>query len=121
MAEKLGEPTTTARGFAIVRFKDQNLNDCKIQASSWIGPYEESDDRPGTSAVWIGPIKPKAVILAHDALTLGVVTEKTTGWVDYPIPEAVVVQDTLHLDRAMVKGLIGHLQNWLDHGTFEES
>lgn len=44
----------TDRGFQIVKFNDRNGLACSLQQSSIIGPYEDADDRPGSSAVWFG-------------------------------------------------------------------
>jgi hypothetical protein len=46
----LGPVERTERGFEIIRFKDDYQEPCSLQASS-VARHE----KPGTSAVWLGP------------------------------------------------------------------
>lgn len=106
--------TRTLRGFTCLEFKDAYGESCSLQASSRIGNYEGAFNRPGTSAVWLGLDQAKPMVMACDARAVGVATEETTGWVDYPIPSQVMINTRMHLDREQVRGLIAALQEWLD-------
>jgi hypothetical protein len=90
--EMLGATEATSRGFEIVTFRDRYGNDCSLQQSS-LAEY----DSPGTSAVWLGCDKER-----------------------YSRP-GELLSPRMHLDRVMVAALIGHLQRWLDTGSFDHS
>ncbi len=110
----LGTVSQTARGFEIVKFADRYGAPCSLQASS-LAEYE----KPGTSAVWLGTDDADPKVLASQARSLGVDTAERIGWVPYPIPSGVSLTTRMHLDRDQVAALIRHLQNWLDHDSFE--
>ena len=110
---KLGETKKTGRGFEIINFADRYGISCSLQASS-LAEYE----KPGTSAIWLGPDDAQPKVLASKAGSVGVKTEETTGWVPYPMPSEVSLATRMHLDRKQVKALIGHLENWLAKDTF---
>ena len=114
--EKLGPVEKTARGFEVLKFKDLYGAPCSLQASS-LAEYE----KPGTSAVWLGPDSANPMVLASQAHSLGVKTEERTGWVSFPIPPDVQLTTRMHLDRRMVSALIQHLQSWLENDSFAES
>jgi hypothetical protein len=109
----LGAVETTARGFEVVKFADIYGAPCSLQASS-LAVYE----KPGTSAVWLGPDDAAPKVLASQAQSLGVETAERTGWVPYPIPPGVSLTTRMHLDRDQVAALIQHLQGWLDNDSF---
>ncbi len=109
----LGEVIKTGRGFPLIEFKDRYGAACRLQMSS-LAEYE----KPGTSAVWLGVIDTKPQIMASQAKAHGVVTDKTCGWVPYPIPKEVLISSEMHLDRVQVEALIGHLTNWLEKDKF---
>lgn len=102
----------------MVRFTDSYDTECDMSASSVIFDYEDSFERPGTSAIWLGIEKATPRILASDAPKLGLETSQATGWIDYPLPEKVFVGCQMHLNREQVAGLIDRLQTWLDTGSF---
>ena len=114
----LGVAGQGPRGFPRVLFNDSYDERCILACSSIVGDYEDSMERPGTSAVWLGLQRPSAKVMARDAAKVGVKTEETVGWVDYPIPEGVMVSAEMHLNREQVAGLVKRLQEWLDAGTF---
>lgn len=122
--DTLGEMTATSRGFSIVKFKDGNGHDCSLQCSSAIRFRDENEDEhdglivPGTSLIWLGVDDLKPKVMASEAHLVGINTSQRNGWVDYPIPSEVLMHNRMHLDRSQVKALIGHLQNWLNEGTF---
>lgn len=114
MKHSLGKQETTERGFKIVRFKDHYGSQCSLQQSSiWL-----EDNEPGCSCVWLGVsvIEPK--VMASDASSVGIKTEATVGWVDYPLPEQVTLNNRMHLDRDQVLALVKHLNQWLENGNF---
>lgn len=112
--EKLGPETRTDRGFRLIEFRDRYDVPCSLQASS-LAEYEQ----PGISAVWLGTDDPSPKVLASEAAAVGILTDETTGWVPYPIPDNVMITTRMHLDRERVAALIVHLQKWLDDGSFE--
>lgn len=111
--KKLGRVAKTHRGFEIIEFKDRYDATCSLQMSS-LAEYTE----PGISAVWLGIDDAKPQVLWHKAAALGVKTTKTSGWVPYPIPEDVSLTTRMHLDRKQVEALVGHLNRWLENGSF---
>lgn len=112
--KSLGPVTTTPRGFEIIQFKDRDGDACKLQVSS-LADYE----KPGISALILGLIKAEPKVMAQDAHKLGMVTVEDVGWIDYPVPEEVLISTTVHLDREQVEALIHHLQAWLMHDTLK--
>jgi len=115
---ELGVAGRTERGFGEVLFEDSYGKGCRLSCSSIVGEYEDSMDRPGTSALWLGLSAVEAKVLAREAASVGVATQETTGWVDYPIPARVLLSAAMHLDREQVAGLVVRLQAWLDKGDF---
>lgn len=59
------------------------------------------------------------MVLASEAASVGIETDQTTGWVPYPIPNQVSLYTRMHLSEDGVRGLIAHLQSWLDTGSFK--
>lgn len=116
--QQLGTVTTNANGFPKVEFTDSYGETASITCSDLIGDYEDSYERPGTSALWLGLGKVEPQILAKDAGAHGVKTQKTSGWVPYPIPQDVLINADMHLNREQVRGLISRLEHWLKHGNF---
>lgn len=110
---ELGKLEHTQRGFETIEFKDHYNHPCALTMSS-LAEYEQ----PGISAVWLGPTEAKPLILASHASKFGVKTSETSGWVDYPIPDEVLLTTQMHLNRKQVEALIGHLSNWLETGHF---
>ena len=111
--EGLGTVARTARGFEIVTFADRYGTRCSLQASSLAG-----DEKPGNSAVWLGPDDAAPKVRARRARSPGVETAESTGWVPYPMPPSVHLTTRMHLDREQVAALILHLQGWLDNDSF---
>lgn len=104
----LGPVDATNRGFPRVLFNDTYDTPCSLQVSS-CGECE---------AIWLGTTDAQPKVLAQQARSVGVETSETSGWVPYPIPEAVLLSTRAHLNREQVEALVVHLQNWLDTGTF---
>lgn len=110
----LGKVGKTMRGFELLEFSDHNGDKCELQASS-LAIYE----KPGTSAIWLGPADANPQVMWHQAAGLGVKTDATSGWVPYPVPPQVLMSTRMHLNRDQVAALIAHLQKWLDRDTFK--
>lgn len=96
----------TSRGFARTEFSDLYDTNCYIQKSSLATK----------DAIWLGVVDAKPQVLASHAASLGVKTDKTTGWVPYPMREEVSLTTQMHLTRPMAKKLIKHLQHFVDTG-----
>lgn len=110
----LGPVQESARGFEFIQFKDRNETVCSLQVSS-IADH----DKPGVSAVWLGPDDAAPKVLWREAASVGVKTAATEGWVPYPVPSEVLLTTRAHLSRENVAALINHLQSWLDNDTLE--
>lgn len=91
----------TNRGFKIIEFVDQKGLTCSIQESSLHYP-----------CVWIGVNDTPPLIMASQAHKHGINTNQTTGWVEYPIPEEVLMHNRMHLDKPMLRALIDTLENY---------
>ena len=98
----------TSRGFALIKFEDDYRNRCSLQESSVI-PH-----------LWLGIDDAYPQILASDAARLGVETDKTTGWVPYPIPEEVQLSTRMHLTPDQALALGKALVQWGSSGGFPE-
>jgi hypothetical protein len=96
----------TCRGFNLIEFKDIYGDDCSIQKSSLAT----------TDAIWLGITDVKPIVMASQAFQVGISTDKTTGWVDYPIPEEVQLASRMHLDKKLAKKLIKVLKKFVDTG-----
>jgi len=96
----------TKRGFALITFTDRYGVECSLQKSSMA--FE--------SAIWLGPSEAQPKILASMTKALGVETDQTTGWVPYPIPEAVSLTTRMHLTQNQVKELLPILQHFAETG-----
>ena len=87
----------TNRGFNLLQFYDDNNQLCDIQQSSSMEPH-----------IWLG---------THD--TNPKILKKGKGWIDYKIPENVLISNRIHLNRKqsitlafklLKYGLIGKLK-----------
>ena len=99
----------THRGFAIGHFTDRYGAKCSIQKSSLA-----TED-----AIWFGIDDPEPKIMASKAADYGVVTNETTGWVQYPIPDEVLLTTRMHLTREQVKELLPVLKHFVKTGELE--
>ena len=70
--------TLTARGFELLNFCDDNGDLCDIQRSS-----SAMEDK-----IWLGTHSPEPKIL-----------KSGTGWIDYPLPNDVLINHRMHLTR----------------------
>ena len=96
----------TIRGFKRGEFKDADNTECSIQESSACGAY-----------IWLGVNKVDAQFLAKDAKKVGVATDRTLGWIQYPIPPEVSLFSRMHLSQKQVKKLLPLLTHFAEHGV----
>ena len=90
----------TNRGFKLIEFTDLYGAKYNIQKSSLA--TEE--------AIWLGIKDANPRIMASKTVAGG------TGWVDYPIPEDVLLTTRMHLNQEQAKELITLLQKFVDTG-----
>lgn len=65
--------------------------------------------------LWLGVDDVTPKIMASDAIRLGLPNYgETTGWVEYKLPEEVLLSSRMHLTVAQVKALIADLQRWVE-------
>ena len=96
----------TGRGFDLIIFNDEYGNLCSLQESSLATK----------DCVWFGINDADPQILASDASKLNIETNKTTGRIDYKLPEEVELKTRMHLSRDQVKQLLPHLIRFADSG-----
>lgn len=96
----------TQRGFAIIQFEDCYDVPCSIQKSSLCS--EE--------AILFGIDDPHPRVLASQAHMVGVETKESCGWVNYPIPEQVLISTRMHLTQSQVQALLPILLHFADTG-----
>ena len=102
--KSLGALERTSRGFEIIAFEDRYGVGCSLQMSSLA-----ENEKPGTSAIWLG---------CNNANPRVLVPEKS--WQPVPMPDDYIADTRMHLNRSQVAALIVHLQNWLDHDSFAD-
>lgn len=103
----------TARGFSLIEFSDLYNTACNIQDSSLATEC----------AIWLGVEKADPIILASDAVKLGLIEESpdAVGWLPYEVPEQVEIHTRMHLNQEQAKQLITVLQRFVEHGTISNS
>lgn len=94
------EQKKTDRGFSISNFKDLYGMECSLQKSSLATQ----------DAIWLGVSDCKPKIMASKLKQGG------TGWVDYPIPEDVLLSTRMHLSREQVQELLPYLVKFVETG-----
>lgn len=102
--------TTTKRGFSICEFIDRNGQACNLQKSSIA-----TED-----CVWLGLEDANPIVLHGDAKRLGVVTDATCGWVEYPIPTEVSLSTRMHLTKEQAYQLSLKLLEFAQSGEFSD-
>jgi len=99
----------TNRGFGLIEFTDFYKNECHIQDSS-LAEH---------SCIWMGIRNPKIRILCSDANRIGIDTKgQSTGWMDYPIPENVLISSAMHLSQDQVKKILPVLKYFAETGNY---
>lgn len=96
----------TERGFAVIEFMDRYGNGCSLQESSLATERE----------IWLGIDDAAPKIMASEASSLNIATEETTGWVPYPIPDAVLLHTRMHLTQDQVATLLPILSHFAETG-----
>lgn len=94
--------TRNTRGFAVYKFSDHYNAECSLQQSSLATE----------PAIWLGVNDAEPKIMAKDAAAHGVQTNETTGWVAYPVPDAVLMSTRMHLSQKQVADLLPALQHF---------
>lgn len=92
----------TERGFNGFEFEDRYGIKCSIQNSSLASE----------NAIWFGTnghLDNPAKILTKDK-----------GWVEYPLPEGILIPSRMHLTQEQVKHLLPVLQYFVEHGCLPE-
>jgi hypothetical protein len=95
----------TGRGFARYLFTDRYGAQCSLQKSSLA-----TED-----AIWFGVDDAAPKIMACEAAAHGVPTTETTGWVPYPMPDAVQLSTRMHLTRDQVVELLPMLEHFVEY------
>ena len=101
--------TKTKRGFNIAEFTDRYGEKCSLQKSSLA--FED--------CIWLGINHAEPKIMASQAHYFDIATNKTAGWIPYPVPEEVLINTRMHLTREQVKGLLPYLERFAETGYLE--
>lgn len=101
----------TNRGFGLIEFTDSYGEKCSIQESS-----SASD-----CAIWLGINEANPIVMASQALEVGISTHAKVGWIPYPIPSQVLLSTRMHLTRKQVKELLPILKHFLKTGGLDIS
>ena len=96
----------TSRGFRVYTDTDRYGHGYSLQESSLATEQ----------CIWLGLDDAKPQVLASQAAEAGVETGETTGWVDYPVHENVLMHTRMHLTREQVAQMLPLLQYFVDHG-----
>lgn len=118
----IGIESETERGWQRVSFKDEYNHDCSLQVSSRaVCENEDGTVNDPLGWIWLGIDEIKPQIMKSDAQRLGLIPPgKVTGWMDYHIPEEVLLHSQMHLNEQQVRGLIARLQVWLETGELHQ-
>ena len=92
----------TERGFGRWEFTDLYGLECSLQDSSMAGE----------ASIWFGIDDAKPMIMASKTEQGG------TGWVDYPIPDDVLLHTRMHLSQTQVKALLPILTHFAETGEY---
>ena len=86
---------------------------------SYDKPYRVYESSAGRPHIWLCT-DAKVKVLASKAQSVGVETNETTGWVEYPIPDHASITDAIHLSRDDAKELIKVLRRFVKTGGLSE-
>jgi len=98
--------STTERGFDMITFTDLYDKECTIQKSSLAT----------ADTIWLGITSPEPIVMAQDAKKVGIKTKETVGWIEYPVPEEVLITTRMHLNQEQAAELIEILENFVETG-----
>lgn len=103
----------TALGFSLLEFSDLYNTACNIQDSSLATE----------NAIWLGVAQADPIILASDAVKLGLIeaNPNAVGWLPYELPKQVQIHTRMHLNQEQARQLITVLQRFVEHGTISNS
>lgn len=101
------ENSKTHRGFDISEFTDRYGVNCSLQKTSLA-----TED-----TIWLGVSDVTPKIMATDAIKLGIDSKgQANGWVEYDIPDEVLLSSRMHLTREMVAELLPYLTKFVETG-----
>jgi hypothetical protein len=100
----------TSRGFEITEFLDTYGAKCSLQMSS-----SAVEDK-----IWFGVNDANPKILVSKAKEHGLKPQCENGWMTYPIPEDVLLNTRMHLNREQVAELLPYLQRFVETGNLHE-
>jgi len=104
----------TERGFGRIEFEDFYGVKCSVQKSS-LAEYD---------CIWLGCNGANPQIMARDAIRLGLKPieggEKDNGWVPFDVPDRVLMNTRMHLNREQVKALLPILKHFVKTGELPE-
>ena len=92
-----------------LNFKDSYGKKFRVYESSACGSY-----------IWLST-DADVQIMASKAQSVGVETNETCGWVEYPIPADCLIRDAVHLNREDAKALIKVLKRFVKTGRLPAS
>lgn len=118
---KTEEVRLTHRGFQLVEFRDAYGVKCSLQQSSAIGSCTVSEQKPGSSYIWLGIDSPQPRIMKSIAVANGidVGSGEVSGWMDYPIAPEIYLSGRMHLDKEKAAMLVKRLSHWIQTGDLE--
>lgn len=99
--------TKTNRGLRITEFEDTYGANCSLQMSS-----SASEDR-----VWFGVNDANPKIMNSKAKEHGLEPQDSNGWMPYPVPEDVLLNTRMHLNREQVAELLPYLKRFVETGN----
>jgi hypothetical protein len=100
----------TQRGFEITEFEDTYGAKCSLQMSS--SAMEEK--------IWFGVNDADPKIMVSKAKEHGLKPQGENGWMTYPIPEDVLLNTRMHLNREQVAELLPYLERFVETGRIHE-
>ena len=96
----------TERGFDLTEFKDCYGAKCSLQKSS-----TATEDR-----IWLGINDADPQIMVSKAAANGIEPIGQNGWMKFPVPEDVLFNTRMHLNRKQVKKLLPYLKRFVKTG-----
>ena len=102
--------TKTQRGFEITEFEDTYGAKCSLQMSS-----SAMEDK-----VWFGVNDADPKIMVSKAKEHGLEPQGDSGWMKYPVPEDVLLNTRMHLNREQVEELLPYLKRFVETGNLHE-
>jgi len=100
----------TKRGFEITEFEDTYGAKCSLQMS-----FSAMENK-----IWFGVNNADPKIMVSKAKEHGLVPQGENGWMAYPIPDDVLLNTRMHLNREKVAELLPYLIRFLETGSLHE-